>query len=160
MNGAARATAVRVVAGIWAAALGSHTPAQEPAEGEALDRLQASVERAEALVEKGDLPQAREEARAAWEIARDLASKGDERAQALLWRLGHAALQAQGLRTARDAWLQVVAHREAILPDDHRDLQAARHNLAVTKLETGDAQGALALLEKVFEVCSICRRRA
>ncbi|MFO1031185.1 MAG: CHAT domain-containing tetratricopeptide repeat protein [Planctomycetota bacterium] len=58
------------------------------------------------------------------------------------------------MRVAHDAWHAWQRHREAVLPDDHPDLQLARQSLAVTKKALGDLPGALALEEMVFAVRS------
>ncbi len=71
---------------------------------------------------------------------------------AVLNELGRFAYYAGNLRAAERACRRVLDVRSRILSDDHPDLQAALHNLAVTTHALGDLPGARALQEKVLEV--------
>jgi hypothetical protein len=133
---------------------------QRPAKSEDLSAVAKRIEQltaeAEALTKTGDLQAARKKCKAALAIAR-LAGATGERIAALhkeLWSLGCAADDAEDPYVASAAWEAVYRHRVATLPDEHPDLQDARQNLAITKMQLGDLSGANALFEKVYAVCS------
>jgi hypothetical protein len=58
------------------------------------------------------------------------------------------------LQEARALQEKVLEVWSRTLPDDHRELQVARHNLAATVRTLGDVRGARVLEEKVLEVFS------
>lgn len=116
-----------------------------------VDQLVAKAER---LLKEGDPTAARGACKAALDAAAlDKATAGWlAAADGALWRLGLAAQAAGDLRTAHVAWQAAHRHREAVLPDDHPDLQRARENLAMTTNAIGDLRAALALQEKALAV--------
>jgi CHAT domain-containing protein/tetratricopeptide (TPR) repeat protein len=77
-----------------------------------------------------------------------------ERWLALLDAAGYSAANAQDFGLANRAWTCVCDVRSRTLPPDHRDLQAARMNLAATLHYSGDLAGARALMEQAIEVYS------
>ncbi|MFO0984484.1 MAG: tetratricopeptide repeat protein [Planctomycetota bacterium] len=72
----------------------------------------------------------------------------------MLWDIGVEARELGDLCVARDAWGATHSHYEMALPDDHRQLQRARGNLAMTMRHLGDLPGARALEEGVLKVFS------
>jgi tetratricopeptide (TPR) repeat protein len=81
-------------------------------------------------------------------------SRTSEIVAEVLWEVGEEAHDLGAPSAASRAWERVHDHRQRVLPSDHRDLQAARVNLAIALWDAGELEGALALEERVLEVRS------
>ena len=132
-------------------------PTTRPADLErAVAELDAAVDKAESLWKQGKSDEARVVCQRALVDARvkDAPAAWLAAMVTTLKRLGAEARRAGDLPTAFSAREAVHRWSSSSLPDDHPDLQIARGNLAVIKLELGDRRGALLLQEKVLAVWS------
>lgn len=159
-NGSHSSTRSRLLAAALVACSFAHAASQEPTPstqgtGRAITSvtaLEEMIATAESCLNRGDKVGAREACSVALAAAQShLADQTFLAAsEQALTRLGATASRAGSVRTAHDAWQAVHRHREATLPDDHEDLDAARWHLAQAKSELGDLRGALVLQEQVL----------
>lgn len=120
----------------------------------ARERARESYHEARAALERRDFQAAQAHAGSAI----DLLLSGDEVPEnertAMLHALGNLAQQAGALPAAERARRSVLEVCTRTVPPDHRDLQRARMNLAITLKSRGELPEARALYEQVIEVYS------
>ncbi|MFN0006545.1 MAG: tetratricopeptide repeat protein [Planctomycetota bacterium] len=110
------------------------------------------VEEARAAATRADLVTSRAKASEAIELllARPQRDRGTGWIE-LLGNAGRTASEARDTNAARVAFEEVLEVYSLSLPDDHPDIQAARHDLSLTLCALREFAGARALMQKILE---------
>jgi len=129
--------------------------APDDAGDEQLVRAQVLLEEARGARERGDHAAARSACERAIGLLLSDPEQGDDEARTtVLYELGLFGNDAGAARAAERALRRVLAVRMRTRPADHREVQTARMNLAVSLAALGDAPGACTLEEQAFEAFS------